>query len=182
MPSAFSHAVAALAIGKIGKSSALPAKPITDGLKFWLLAMFCAVIPDIDAIGFWTGVPYDSMWGHRGFTHSFFFAGVLSLAVVFFCYRSEKIFSRNWWWLFLIFFVTTASHPLLDAMTNGGRGVALFAPFKAMSATFFSFRPIRVSPISITRFFTERGWVVLQSEFIWVWIPSFIAGIRRWEH
>src|SRR3989442_10115609 len=33
-----------------------------------------SVLPDVDAIGFWVGVPYDSFFGHRGFTHSLVFA------------------------------------------------------------------------------------------------------------
>ena len=87
MPSAFSHAIASLAIGK-----ASFIKP--TGWKFWLTGAVCAAIPDIDAIGFWCGVPYDSMWGHRGITHSFFFAFVLAFLVMLVVYRSEKMFSR----------------------------------------------------------------------------------------
>jgi inner membrane protein len=166
MPSVFSHAVASVALGKASFIK-------TKGAKFWILAVFCAVIPDIDGIGFQLGVPYDSMWGHRGITHSFFFAALLSLIVVYAFYKEYKIFSNKWWIYFLFFFAVTASHPLLDAMTNGGRGVALFAPFNN-ERYFFPFRPIRVSPMTISRFFSERGWMVIKSEFVWVWIPSFI--------
>jgi inner membrane protein len=136
MPSVFSHAVASVALGKV---SFIKIK----GAKFWILAVFCAVIPDIDGIGFQLGVPYDSMWGHRGITHSLFFAGLLALVVVYAFYKEYKIFSKYWWVYFLFFFAVTASHGLLDAMTNGGRGVAFFAPFDN-SRYFFPFRPIRV--------------------------------------
>ena len=173
MASAFSHAIAAVAIGKISRAVRWPWELEKVDMKFWLIAIFCAVIPDIDAIGFWLGVPYDSVWGHRGITHSLFFAVLLSFVVVYLFYRDSKLFSRRWLILFLFFFAATASHGILDAMTDGGKGVAFFAPFYN-ARYFFSFRPIRVSPISVTRFFSERGWVVLKSEFIWVWIPSFI--------
>ena len=173
MASAFSHAIAAVAIGKISRAAKWPGYLNMIDLKFWLLAIFCAVVPDIDAIGFGLGVPYDSVWGHRGITHSFFFAGLLSYIIVHFFYSEEKVLSRPWLILFLFFFAATASHPILDAMTNGGLGVAFFAPVND-ARYFFTFRPIRVSPISITRFFSGRGWEVLQSEFVWVWIPSFI--------
>lgn len=173
MASAFSHAIAAVAIGKISRAAKWPGDLQKVDMKFWLLAIFCAVVPDMDAIGFWMGIPYDSVWGHRGITHSLFFAGLLSFIVVYFFYNSEKIFTRRWLILFLFFFVATASHGVLDAMTDGGKGVAFFAPFYD-GRYFFSFRPIRVSPISITRFFSGRGWEVLKSEFIWVWIPSFM--------
>ncbi len=176
MPSAFSHAIAGVALGKISFIK-------KTGVKFWLLAMVCAAIPDADAIGYNLGVPYESMWGHRGITHSFFFAALLSFVVLLIFYRAEKKFSRQWLMLFLLFFIVTASHPILDAMTSGGKGVAFSAPFDN-TRYFFDFRPIRVSPISIAKFFTYRGWEVLKSEFVWVWIPSFIVmgigeGVKR---
>jgi inner membrane protein len=174
MASAFSHAIASVAIGKISTALGLKPNPLGVDRKFWWLAIFCAVIPDIDAIGFWMGVPYDSVWGHRGITHSLFFAILLALVVTYLFYGHEKKFNLQWWALFFFFFVATASHGMLDAMTNGGKGIAFFAPFYD-ERYFFFFRPIKVSPISITRFFTGRGWVVLQSEFIWVWIPSFVV-------
>ena len=174
MASAFSHAIAAIAIANVSRAAKWPGDLPKVDFKFWALAAFCAAIPDIDAIGFWMGVPYDSMWGHRGITHSILFAALLSITMVYFFYHNEKIFSRRWLILFMVFFVATASHGFLDAMTDGGRGVAFFAPFEN-GRYFFPFRPIRVSPISVTRFFSERGWIVLKSEFIWVWIPAFIV-------
>lgn len=64
-----------------------------------------------------------------------------------------------------------------DAMTTGGLGVAFFAPFSA-ERFFFPFRPILVSPISVRRFFTERGLQIVASELLWVWLPSALfAGI-----
>lgn len=166
MASAFSHAIASVAIGSISL-----VKNIDK--KFWLLGMFCAVIPDADAIGFKLGIAYESFWGHRGFTHSFVFAALLGFAVVYFFYGQEKMFSKRWFALFAFFFLSTASHPILDAMTTGGLGVAFFSPFDN-TRYFFPFRPIQVSPIGIARFFSERGWQVIKSEFIWVWIPSLI--------
>lgn len=167
MASAFSHAIASVAIGKISFIKNLDK-------KFWLLGIFCAIIPDADAIGFKLGIAYESAWGHRGITHSFFFAALLALAVIHFFYGQEKICSKRWFALFAFFFFATVSHPILDAMTTGGLGVAFFAPFDN-TRFFFPFRPIKVSPISITSFFSSWGWAVLKSEFVWVWIPSFIV-------
>jgi inner membrane protein len=69
-----------------------------------------------------------------------------------------------------------ASHGLLDALTDGGLGVALFAPIHG-TRYFFPFQPIRVSPIGDRRFFSERGAEVVGSELAWVWLPSVLAGI-----
>ena len=56
-------------------------------------------------------------------------------------------------------------------MTNGGLGVAFFSPFDN-DRYFLPWRPIRVSPIGITRFLSIRGIVVLKSEMLWIWLPS----------
>ncbi len=167
MASAFAHAIASVAIGKVSFIERVD-------WKFWLLGVFCAVVPDADAIGFKLGVPYESLWGHRGITHSFFFAALLALVVTYFFYGQEKTGSKGWLALWAFFFCATASHPVLDAMTTGGLGVAFFAPFHN-ERYFFPFRPIKVSPISVSKFFTARAWVILSSEFIWVWIPSLLV-------
>ncbi len=166
MASVFSHAITAFAAGKLISQKGFDRKAI-------ILGMICSAIPDLDAIGFWMGVPYHSFWGHRGFTHSFCFAALLAVFCAFIFYPKEKILSKSFLLKGLYFFIATASHPVLDAMTNGGLGVAFFAPFDN-TRYFFPFRPISVSPISISVFFSERGLEVLKSEFIWIWAPSLM--------
>jgi inner membrane protein len=75
------------------------------------------------------------------------------------------------WW----FAAVTASHGMLDAMTNGGRGIAFFAPF-SNHRYFFPWRPIQVSPIG-AGFFSARGLSVLVSEARWIWLPSVIIEV-----
>ena len=67
------------------------------------------------------------------------------------------------------------SHALLDAMTNGGLGVALYWPF-SLERIFLPFRPIQVSPIEVSSFFTEWGFRVIASELILVLIPALVIG------
>ena len=129
------------------------------------------MLPDVDAIGFAFGVKYDSMLGHRGLTHSIAFALLVgSVAGVFAFGKQPTGLGRLQ--LILYFTLVTLSHPLLDALTNGGLGVALFAPFSA-ERYFFPLRPIEVSPIGM-RFFSERGLEVIASEVIWVWLPGLL--------
>ena len=145
-------------------------------VRFWVLSVFCAVLPDVDVTTFYFGVPYNSMFGHRGITHSLAFAMLLAVLVVLLAFREIETFSKKWWVLLIYFFVVTASHGLLDALTNGGLGVAFFAPFDS-TRYFFPWRPIEVSPLSISAFFSRRGLEVFASEFVWVWIPtSIIVG------
>ena len=167
MPSAFTHAFSAVALG-----TAFGRKKI---LKLTIIGAICSAIPDLDVIAFSFGIPYESVWGHRGITHSFFFAAILSIVVMLLFYKNLSL-SKEWGILFLYFFLATSLHPLLDALTNGGLGVAFFAPFEN-SRYFFSFRPIRVSPMSVERFFTMRGFEIFRNEFIWVWLPCIVIII-----
>jgi inner membrane protein len=128
-----------------------------------------AALPDLDGVGFWLGVPYESTFGHRGFTHSLVFAAILAgLGLLAFRDRAFAI-ERGKIWTYL--FLATASHGVLDAMTTGGGGVAFFAPI-VNERYFFPWRPILVSPMSIRRFFTARGVAILASEFVYVWLPA----------
>jgi inner membrane protein len=163
MASAFSHAVIAIALGKIYSIKKLPK-------RFWVLGMICAIFPDIDVLAFKFGIPYESFWGHRGFTHSFVFAFLFSLAITLLFFSKTKKFSLSWFGLVFYFFLSTAFHPIVDAMTTGGLGVAFFAPFDN-HRYFFPWRPIAVSPIGVGRFFSEWGWRVIKSEFLWIWLP-----------
>src|SRR4029453_12412873 len=110
------------------------------------------------------GVRYDSMLGHRGLTHSIAFALLVGLAVGMFAFGKRPT-GPGKFQLVLYFTLVTLSHPLFDALTNGGRGVALFAPFST-ERYFFPLRPIEVSPIGM-QFFSERGLEVLAREVNW---------------
>jgi inner membrane protein len=167
MASAITHAIAGLAIGTAFRRPGLPA-------RFWGLGAAGAAIPDLDGIGFHLGVPYESVFGHRGFTHSLIFAALFASAGLL-AFRGDAYASeRRRIWVYL--FLATASHGFLDAMTTGGGGLAFFAPF-VNERYFFPWRPILVSPMSISRFFTERGVRILASEAIWVWIPAGIFAL-----
>ncbi len=167
MATPFSHVIAAGTLG-------VALRPERAPIRLWILGAICSVVPDVDAIGFWMGVPYEHPFGHRGMTHSLAFAALLGAFIVarFF---AEAEWKPHRWRLFLYFFLATASHGVLDAMTNGGLGVAFFAPFDH-TRYFFPLRPIEVSPISITGFLTWRGAEILASEVLWVWLPAFVIA------
>lgn len=69
-------------------------------------------------------------------------------------------------------------HSFLDALTDGGLGVALFSPFD-QRRYFFPWRPIRVAPLG-RHFFTHRGWAVMASEVRWVWLPLGVLAAAGW--
>lgn len=163
MASSLSHAVAALGIGAFFYKPDIPK-------RVWATGAACSVLPDVDVIGFHFGVRYGDFRGHRGFTHSLLFAAVLASAVALLAFRSSMP-NMSWGAVWAYLFLATASHGVLDAMTDGGLGVAFFSPF-SNRRYFLPWRPIRVSPIGIERFFTVRGAAVLKSEFFWIWIPA----------
>ena len=165
MASAFSHAILALAMGKAFQNKELSWRELS-------LGALCSALPDLDVIGFYFGIQYGDVWGHRGMTHSVVFAALLAGILVGVWYRGKAAAEMTG--LFLYFFFCTASHGLLDAMTNGGLGVAFFSPFDT-TRYFFPVRPILVSPIGVREFFSEYGVRILASEAIWIWLPSCVA-------
>ncbi|HEX7190355.1 MAG TPA: metal-dependent hydrolase [Thermoanaerobaculia bacterium] len=151
-----------------------PAVPL--GLSPWfrrlprsliVVAAIASAIPDIDVLSFRFGIPYESPLGHRGFTHSLPFAFTLALLLAL---PFRSCFARAFAYLFL----AIASHGLVDAMTNGGKGVGFFIPFST-KRYFLPWRPIRVSPIGATHFAAKAG-VVLRSELMWVWLPFAVVA------
>src|SRR5262245_30879974 len=138
-----------------------------------LTAAACAasVLPDIDAVGFAAGVPYGHLFGHRGFTHSLFFAAATAL----FCSLFAQRLGATPLMAFLLVFAAAASHGLLDALTTGGMGVAFFSPF-SNERYFLPWRVIQVSPIGVESFFSERGLRILRSELTWIWLPCAAAA------
>jgi inner membrane protein len=191
MASLFTHAIAGATLG-LSPDPRIRRKP-----AFWLAVLLGSSLPDVDVIGFSLGIHYGDLWGHRGMTHSLLFAAIVAFCMAAYITardrsltsptgsrQSARNFLEERVRLILLFFVIVASHGVLDALTNGGLGVAFFSPFDT-TRYFFPWRPIRVSPIGTGAFFTGRGWLVLQSEILWVWIPALAIVIcisaLRWS-
>jgi inner membrane protein len=124
-----------------------------------------SLLPDLDVIGFGLGVRYGDEWGHRGATHSFVFSIALGLAIGFAVRlapwaavgpnraagpgldrhpapRQPLPAVRT----AVIASAVLASHALLDTLTDGGLGCALFWPFN-LTRYFAPWNPIPVAPI-----------------------------------
>ena len=65
-------------------------------------------------------------------------------------------------------------------MTDGGIGVAFWAPFDAGRYD-LPWRPIVVSPLGVRRFFSAWGLAVLASEARWVWLPAALFAALAWR-
>lgn len=158
----WTHAAVGLALGRIQTTRAMPA-------RYWVVSALLAAIPDLDGIGFWFGIPYDSSLGHRGLMHSIPCAMAVAAMVTLVFSREPLPLPR--WRLWLQFTLAMASHGLLDMLTNGGHGIALLAPFSP-KRFFFPWTPIEVSPLYPRDFLSEWGWQVIKSEALWVNLPT----------
>jgi inner membrane protein len=113
-------------------------------LSAMLLWAALSFLPDADVIGFAFGVRYGDEWGHRGATHSLMFALIVGVIAALVAMWNRRSALRTGVFATLV----VASHGLLDTLTDGGRGVALFWPFD-LTRYFAPWRPIPVSPIGL---------------------------------
>ncbi len=173
MASAFGHVAVAYAMGKT-------LNPVWASTRFWMLTVLCCLLPDADVLGLVLGIPYEHMWGHRGLTHSIFFAVSIGLVLPKLAVPFLSRWSVHYGMLAMYFSLVTLSHGFLDAFTDGGLGVAFFAPFDS-TRYFFPWRPIAVSPIGLTSFFSSLGLGVLLNEVVWIGIPvaCWLIGLRK---
>ena len=172
MPTILSHPAVPLALGFVLGRATVSTRLLAVGAA-------CAMLPDADVAGLALGVPYGSPWGHRGATHSLAFAlaiGALgALAARWLQARAAVAFG------FLA--ASTASHGALDALTDGGSGIAFLWP--ASTQRFASpWQPIEVSPIGLSALASDYFADVLRSELVWIWLPALAVaaagyGVRR---
>ncbi|MCH7677471.1 metal-dependent hydrolase [candidate division KSB1 bacterium] len=168
MASLFTHAFSALTFSRFFAFQNPP-------VRIWSLGILCSVLPDLDVITFAFGISYGDFWGHRGFSHSIFFALIFAFLVTLIFFKNIEPRSSKWFAVLGYFFICTASHGFFDAMTNGGLGVAFFAPFDN-TRYFLPWQPVQVSPIGVANFFSEWGLRVIISEFLWIWLPALVLA------
>ncbi len=167
MASLITHPVVPLSLGIAFGGQWIPRFAVITGIVFSLL-------PDADVIAFRFGIPYGHMLGHRGASHSIMFAMLLASAAV-----ALPAFNGMRLRIFGFLFISALSHGILDAMTTGGLGVGFLIPFSP-DRYFLPLRPIRVSPLSVDGFFTQRGLQIFVSELLAVWLPCGIFALTAW--
>lgn len=165
MPTVLTHPAISLAV------RAVTGDTVTSS-RLLLVAGICSVVPDVDAVGFLMGVPYESLLGHRGLTHSLPFALLLACCALPLANRLDA----GRWWAFAFVFLSTASHGILDALTDDGLGVAFFSPF-SNHRFFLPWRPIAASPIGIVEAFSSSGLRAFTTELVLVWLPCLLVAV-----
>ena len=170
MPTIFSHAAFSFGSSRLALGTASPNSSVLTA------AAVLAALPDADAL-FIAWIPYEHPLGHRGLTHSLLFAAVAGTAAAFLLARYRWAEGIAVGKLALVFSLTMASHGVFDAMTNGGLGIAFFAPFDN-TRYFFPWRPIPVAPLSLHGLANTRGLRLL----LWEagMFGTFAAGAILW--
>jgi inner membrane protein len=169
MPTVFTHAILPIALGIGLGARRIPRRLMAAGA-------IAAMLPDLDVLAFKLHIAYADTFGHRGATHSIAFAVLVGAAAMLLARHLRARPSV----VFLFIGGSTLSHGALDMLTNGGLGVALAWPL-SNQRLFLPWRLIEVSPIGM-RFLGSRGWQVIQSEMLWVWLPAaLVAAMLAWN-
>ena len=168
------HIAVGLAAARLYRRTAEP----TSSLVFRFVAFSAAsLLPDADVIAFGLGIPYEAPFGHRGASHSIVFALLCGLVAGLIAARGTSRARGIRVGLFIGAIIAT--HGPLDALTDGGEGVALFWPFSTQRL-FFPWRPLPVSPIGI-HFLSRAGLAVAKVEIL-AFAPLFLFGLWPRRH
>ena len=120
MASPWAHALAGAAVGSL-----YPAVP--QRRRVIALAAICAVLPDLDLIGWPLGISPYALLGHRGLMHSIPFAVVLGIGAT---ALLPAVSRRDRFLAGALLALATATHSVLDALTAyAPTGPAFWAPF-----------------------------------------------------
>ena len=176
MPTSFGHVAVPLALGLgLGRKRIPP--------RLLLAGVLVSVLPDLDVLSLKFGVASGTQFFHRGATHSLTVA--LAVALLGAClHRRLRVSFRR---AFFFLFIAAASHPVLDALTIGGQGVALLWPW-SVTRFLFPFHLVEIPPIDVSHvsppvvFYWISRRVCL--EFARIWLPlmgcaGVIALVRR---
>lgn len=167
MPSIFTHAAIPLALWCASDRGRISPPLLAAGVV-------AAMLPDADVLAFALHVPYADSFGHRGASHSLLFATLLAALAALLHARLRATALQA----AAFVGISALSHPLLDAFTSGGLGVALWWPWSG-ERLFAPWRPIRVSPFA-GQFFSARGLATVLSELRWVWL-QLAAVVIGWR-
>jgi inner membrane protein len=162
------HIVVGMAAARVDRSDR-SRRPTAAAMALWA---GLALLPDADVIGFSFGVDYGDPWGHRGATHSLVFALALAPLAGIIASGFGRRFGRST----LLAALVLASHGLLDTLTDGGLGAALFWPFD-LTRYFAAWNPIPVAPIGWS-FFSPYGLMVSLVELV-LFAPLLWFALRR---
>ncbi|MEZ4589130.1 MAG: metal-dependent hydrolase [Gemmatimonadales bacterium] len=147
-----------IAVGMAAGQGVTPSRRHRLAWLLWLVAVSCAADLDLGLALF--GQPHNSIYGHRGLTHSLGFAVVAALATALLAPR----WGRGRGSAAAVGFLAYGSHLVLDCLNVGSRGVPWFWP---LSSAFHSLPWAPIPAVeSASEFLTPRAFPVLGAELL----------------
>lgn len=176
------HVAVGMVAGRLASRGA--ARGTSGALVFRMFALSAAsLLPDADVIAFQLGIPYGAPFGHRGASHSFVAALLIGILAGILAAQQARpraglprgqVARDRGLRVALYVALVVATHGPLDALTDGGLGVALLWPF-SHERFFFPWTPIPVAPIGI-RMVSSRGLLVASTELLY-FAPLFLYAL-----
>lgn len=168
MASLFAHAAL-----PVVASAAFPGAPSYARRLAWTAAIV-GCVADLDMASLLFEVRPPSALGHGGLMHSFVAAFAFAVVAALLAFRALGVGSRAWWRVTAFLFACAASHPLLDAMTAGDVGVALFWPIT--SEHFVApFKLIPSCPLGLKEYLGFWGILTFANELLYVVAPAMVV-------
>jgi inner membrane protein len=172
MPTVMTHAVVGWGLARALRRADRPVL----ARRRELAAAVVACLPDADVIAFSLGIPYEHILGHRGASHSLLAGLLLGVAVWLAVRASQRGEEARAGALTLgVLCLAAVSHGLLDMFTDGGLGIALFAPDH--QRYFWPVQPVPVSPIGLGGFLA-RGLPVFAWEIVLLWPIGLLGHVK----
>lgn len=175
MPSPLAHGVLIILVRPMQRRGMWPAAPGRPTFVLYILLAIALLLPDVDFVIGWVW-PNTILGTHAGGTHSLpmGFVAALAMSVI-----GWGVIRRGFLRIFTLLLAAIWSHVLMDAVTWGGRGVAMFWPITDIRI---------VSPISIfygVRHSQPEAWqlhlITLATELVFVLAVVFLSRRRGEE-
>lgn len=142
--------------------------------RVMVAAALCGCLPDLDVVTYALEIRANEPLGHRGLFHSLLAALVLAGVATFVVGRKLERRGPELRRVFLFLLFSAASHGLLDAVTQGEVGVALFAPFSAVRLA-SPWKLLPACPVGLAEYLGYFGFLTLANEVLYAVAPVALA-------
>lgn len=153
--------------------AALPIAAGTAPRRLLLAAIFCSCWQDLDLVTFAFEMRPPEALAHRGAAHSLFAAALMAILVAAVVTRSLRAAP--------FLFLCGASHGLIDLVTAGEHGVALFWPLSDARIT-SSWKLLPAVQVGLDEYLSFWGILTIVDELLFVIMPiAIVAAFFRGE-
>jgi inner membrane protein len=133
-----------------------------------VIAVLVSIWPDLDYATLPFEVRPNDLLGHRGLTHSLFIAIAVGLVASLLFPKNER---RR---IAPLLVIVALSHPIIDAMTAGDLGVALFWPITRARLS-FPFALVATCPVGLDEWLGYWGLLTIANETLYIVLPLVLA-------